>query len=1625
MKRLDRNRTAYLAIALLWAIMGPGGFSPALAAGEDAIPLLDEILATGPRFIGQPGHGKTADIIQRRLETLPGIVVVKDEEINYEPDEPRLIVHEMDQVVPVVEEANLRFDDGREARIYPCWPNGARLPTTPRDGLEGELVYVGLGLEKDIPAKRLRGAIVAMEYNTFDRWTELAQFGPRAILFLAPKDTTWEHSHGKFADLTFHLPRFYVEDDETADRLRSPRAGESIRIVSRMKWAAKTVRNLVVILPGQDTKLRSKVVVANARYDACSVVPELAYGAEQAISAAVLWETVKRIASVPRKRTFVAMWTGADSMNFAGLRSILHAARRAHGTELYHYSKDREVNEERDKLQSSLEAFDRQEKNIHEGLFTALSSDSDVLKRYELAVKRHLIPIEKKIKSLNRESRESSDIEALRDRIKELKAQRKSYDKLTIAVQRNRVDPEEVPGFAEFTGVVLEQIRAERDEARVALPRLLKEIAHLRPFLDRNTVSAFLAPDISSQGPRFGLYWMSQWRNDNNFHTLSSLSQRLIGRRGIRELPDEVYDGFLDDTMLGLRDWESDICCPLATAADPAEHYAYVALAMVTADDGRWVVDSPLDRGDRLNRDNIVRQIPAIAAITERSLNIYKLRHRFVHRYTRVHRIDGQAVTAAPGDVRLDLGLPGRLALVTAYRPVPRGVGTRWTYATITSATGHYRIPYVSRSFAAAADYWADVVGFDDDGKIVEAANHSDAPQAYKFKNIISLGHGTAHDAKSIMFKCRPQYLAGLRDPRYLHNLQFLRPMDQRTGDNARFHAERAAGGLGALFLDEKREWILAASRGERGVRMIMTNADEESPKGRGFGYGTEIRSVIRSTLEDFQHLNDSRLQNLVDSGVVGKMAHELRDRSSRSLASMKDAFERDDAGEAMYHARSAYGIHQVLYNHLLAMGHDTVMSVVFLLLVLLPFSFYAERLVVNSATIYGRIVGFVVVFLVMMGLLISFHPAFRLALTPVIVLLAFIIIVLSAVVSVILYLRFADQLKGSMSQEHDASLSRLDVVSQAMLVGISNMRRRKIRTAFTLVTLAVMTFALLSLSGTRTELSEKRYRINIPPVYPGVLITHVGWRKLPPVFLEELDASYGDEASVGGQYWVVANEHRWMRSFKPYFLLRRNDGSDDRVLFNALLGVGVNETKFLTLDDQTKTLFDRVARRPDACLLPSSAAERLGISVGDDVRIHGRVFEVIGILDEEKLASQRYLNGLPYGPIDLTSERMIAQGGGGWYFKEIAFTEGMLDANLVSADLSISPLPPSEFAVIQDDAARAMGATLRSVCIRADNPELLDRISADLSTQRLMPIFRSSGNDDVHLVATRTKLGIVGVRDLFIPLLIGALIVMNTMINAVADQKSTIHIYTSLGLAPVHVGMLFLSEAAALGTLGVVGGFILGQGFGTIAEAAGWFGAITLNYSSTAVIFTMFLVMVIVLLSAIYPAMMAGRLAAPAESRRWELPAPEGDQVSMELPFTVSETTARGAPAFLRQWISLHSESGVGIFISDECRVLQDSGQERRILDARLWLAPFDAGVSQNLRLEFHPAEEGGSAHHSKFYEVSARMIRRSGQQINWLRSNRAFVAELRKQFLLWRTLSPERQGDYVRESEELVGQA
>mgnify|MGYP004113243889 FL=1 len=265
------------------------------------------------------------------------------------------------------------------------------------------------------------------------------------------------------------------------------------------------------------------------------------------------------------------------------------------------------------------------------------------------------------------------------------------------------------------------------------------------------------------------------------------------------------------------------------------------------------------------------------------------------------------------------------------------------------------------------------------------------------------------------------------------------------------------------------------------------------------------------------------------------------------------------------------------------------------------------------------------------------------------------------------------------------------------------------------------------------------------------------------------------------------------------------------------------------------------------------------------------------------------------------------------------------------------------------------------------------------------------------------------GLGELVIPMVIAGLIVLNAMLGAVYERFREINIYSSVGLAPLHIALLFVAEAVVYSILGITIGYILGQGMGKFLISYDLLAGMNLNYSSIAAIVSAILVMAVVLLSTIYPAKLAAQSAVPDTVRRWVPPTPSGNKWQFEFPFMVGESDIIGLCGFLANYFKAYSEESIGDFYAEKVRIIEENTEQKKeyAVQLLLWLAPFDMGVSEYFQLEFLPGKVSG------VYTVEVFIERLSGQDANWIRVNKKFINGLRKEFLLWHTLN-ESMRDY-----------
>ena len=338
------------------------------------------------------------------------------------------------------------------------------------------------------------------------------------------------------------------------------------------------------------------------------------------------------------------------------------------------------------------------------------------------------------------------------------------------------------------------------------------------------------------------------------------------------------------------------------------------------------------------------------------------------------------------------------------------------------------------------------------------------------------------------------------------------------------------------VFAKPEDQVKMFMSAGPRGVKYLLTNTPEswlDDPpesisddvmtlaQGQGFtpDEGPILYPFYQSAL-DLWSLNRARLMKLEDHGVTNARAAECMRKHAGAWAARKP-------GKTPLHAFVArpgsVGYEARAYPDVRYAADDTVDGIVFYFMLLVPFCFFLERLFFGFPDIRKRLLAVGVIFAAVFLLLQNVHPAFQLSLTPYMVFLAFIILAMALIIITMIVTRFDTEMKNltrSAAGLHEADIGRLSATAVAISLGISNLRKRKLRTALTAVTLTLLTFTVLSFTSFRTGIQFYTLdRENAPP-YDGVLMRNLSWHSLPSSFLPYVENAFEAQAEVVPRSW-------------------------------------------------------------------------------------------------------------------------------------------------------------------------------------------------------------------------------------------------------------------------------------------------------------------------------------------------------------------------------------------------------------------------------------------------------------------------------------------------------------------------
>lgn len=1555
---------ALLLLCLLLA------WTPALAGFEGH---LRAVAAHSDRALGTPGEAAAAKHVAKVFKGLP--------------ESLGAATGRQDFITPVrvFESASLRVD-GVDLPVRPLYAN-ALAPESLANGHEAGLVFAGEGRLEDFDGKRVAGNIVLMYLDSGGGWLHAANLGARALVYL---DRGGEGiPRLRFRDkeeLTpVDFPRFWIPAAKFESRLGPPAAlnGRSARLECRAQWAKGRASNQWCFIPGQDPALAEELLMVEAFLDGSRYVPGQAPAADEAVSLATLLDLAEGFGASPPRRPVLLMATSGHGNMLAGLREAVWALS----------TKKKELAAELEEMEKLGADVNATAELLEKGRLSGGSPAEDglVLAAIQTEIRNEVERINVALRLARK------DAEANASKIRDLAARKLLLRRVGWEAPLAGLDEEAQAAVRGFVPAALDHARRRAADIGDRLAGLRSSLK-LNKQVDGKRVAAAVSLHLSSHGNAVGSVddgWLFRLVPTVNRSKLYA-NIRPVLDAAAREFPGS-YQDLLGG--VGRKQWFNNFPDQPPMGGEVTALAGLPGFTLATLNDMRPTWGTPYDTLERVDMERAAAQAELVTGMI-RALDRADLPAASQKAGGGFSTLAGQANFLRQGELFPEQEAEN--ALLQVYQD------QQYSLAWVDSL-GRFRVPGLAdkkHSFGKAI-----VEGYRFEPGANTAAWAIDKAATGKDRYRVKLGRGLT-ETDLIMFGCSQTTLFQLREARSLNPLTRISLIDARTDTDplrswySRIDTRQST--LCSVFLEPDTPFKATLSDTVLQRKLLLLNNSPDNMLGKGFTASETpaVRTTSLQAARDMVNLVTPRMENLESHSIVNQRIRTLLGQAQTHLNLALASSDELRHSTADQHARSCLSLVSRVYNDVEQTQKDVLGGVLFYIALFVPFAYCLERLLFAHVSIHKRIASFLGLLGLVIAIIYSVHPAFELTYSPLVVVLAFFILGLSVLVSLILFTRFEQEMKNLQRRamvSRDQAISPWKAFLAAFSIGVTNLRRRKVRTALTCATLIILTYTLLNFTTVRHSLDQGAVRFKAASPYHGVMLKALEWKSLPDDLDREIRGILGGEAVLTRRVWWETQD----RTRPPAVPVRFGDREATAA---GLVGLDAREAELAGA--RTALLHGGWldGGDPRQVLLPENMARELGITSLENhptVSIWGVPFTVRGIFDGKSHDQALDLDGEPLTPVvypnETSSELSEAEAEAAESGQDVATMSSRYQH--VGGERTI---------IIPAATLLQAGGALKSLAM-APVPGLdHGNLSARLADRYQLLLFHG-GEASTWLHYSASSLSYAGMGNVLIPSVIAILIVLNTMVGSVVERKREIAVYTSVGLAPPHVSSLFVAEALAFGVISAVTGYLAAQVAAHFLAGTAMWAGMTANYSSLAGVGAMLTVMAVVLLSVIYPSRVASHIAIPDVTRTWKLPAPEGSTLVVTLPFLIKLHEQKCAGGFLAEYYLAHADISHGLFSTDDlnveyaCPIGMRAGDHPECFDIsfRAWLAPFDFGIRQRVSIISCPSPD-----YPGFLEMRITLTREGGEKNVWLRLCRTFLNDLRKQLLIWRSLdAPEKE--------------
>lgn len=1599
------RRCFAVAVAALILLTAAAGWSE---DHDHCVRTISDLCAWGDRSSGTEGNRRAATYIKERLS-----------EMGLSP-----AVHRFAMPARCARESHLSIPASDiDLSIHPLLLNAVSVEATGPGGFSGPLVYVGKGSLSDFNGHPVEGAVILMDLDSGKNWLNAASLGAAALVYV-----DWG-SHGddersfssqflfeeKLELTPIRFPRFWIPASELVPlqkpdgSLPAGKIAASVEISAEMSWQRTIGENIYCLIPGKDASLQEELLIVEAFYDSLPFVAGRSPGADEALGVATLLSLGAKLAANPPGRSVMLVATTGHAQFLTGMRELVWSI-RVRGRELRRMDRNLKATiKEASAYLANLGKFRSGGAGAEAALADLKPAMEEAIKTEVDRISHQLIRIRLAASSEKRDSE-----------IRGLVQQRSRLRQLTWREDFAHLPPEDV---ALLAGIIPKALETHNTVYREALQdrKLLKSAKRFRKTVKEKELAAIVSLHLSSHGDGIGAFnrgfQYPLTTRINRVEAYSKLDEALFD--SAREAEKQLgRPSLLRDTLRPnrQRSWQSYFLDQPSLGGEVGALAGYLGVSLVTVNDARSFWGTPNDLPGRVDSTYAARQ----EAFTCRLLE--NLTHAPVLQSGTLPRdgfsiVTGRANFLRHGELFADQPAPG--SVVLGFQGPAR-------YHAMVNSRGQFLFKGIADKKHVLSKLIMEGYRFEPEtGEIVWAIDKKKTGKsAYRLKM-----QRRYMETDLIMFACDQTTLFSLLEPRSFQSMTKIQLIEgAREAPPLKYWYSRIdtrESTLASIFLEPRSRLKMTLSDSVVRKKLILTGATRNRPE--GIGYPVEDFPFLHNTpyyvARDMWALLAPRIDNLETHGIFDERLRSLQQEGSRSLQQAEKMAEKKEYDRFSESSARSWALASRVYDQVEATQKDVLFGVLFYIALFVPFAFCAERLLFAYTEINKRILAFSGILVLLIAIVYAVHPAFQLAYSPLVVVLAFFIIGLSVLVTLIIFFRFEEemvQLQRRASHVSLAEISHWKAFTAAFFLGVSNLRRRRLRTFLTCATLVILTFTIMSFTTVKTVRQHARVLYQSATPYKGLLLKNVSWKSLPREAFETIANAFDRRDFAAPRAWLSTEDQTQAIRVPVRFQGKKSEA-------RGLMGLSAEESAVTGIEKILVSGRWLLPEDRQAVLLPEQIARSLSISPDlpekATVYLWGMPFTVVGVFSGAKLQAHTDLDGEELTPVTFPREVVTEM-------TEVEMEAFESGDDVKTFQSRYQHISSGQTLIVPYRMCLALRGELKSVAVRFGSGKADIEAAAGRMVDRFGLSLFSGEENGTFLYQASDTLSYSGVPNIIIPLIISVLIVLNTMIGSVYERKREIGIYTSVGLAPSHVSFLFVAEALAFAVLSVVSGYVLAQVSASVLVGSNLFSGITVNYSSLSGVGAMVLVMLVVLVSAIYPSKVAADLSIPDVNRSWKMPDSKESVIALTLPFMIKKSELRGVAGYLYAYFQAHQDVSHGVFSTGNISMEGDSasdrsgqalplradeGEEEPCLRMQLnvWLAPFDFGIMQRVELTICPSAEDNS-----FLGIQVVLKRKSGEMNAWWRINKLFLNNLRKQMLIWRSLDREQQVKYEKKA-------